>query len=52
MLLHALSLNFVHPTNNVPIGIEAPLQPEFERMINLMGWQDIVKDYTNPKTSG
>jgi tRNA pseudouridine65 synthase len=52
MLLHALSLNFEHPINNVPVNIEAPLQPEFERMISLMGWQDIVKDYTNPKTSG
>jgi tRNA pseudouridine65 synthase len=52
MLLHALSLSFTHPLSSVSINIEAPLQPEFERMISMMGWQDIAKDYTSPKTSG
>jgi len=52
MLLHALSLNFMHPVKNTSVTINAPLQPEFERMVNLMGWQDIVNDYANPKTSG
>ena len=52
MLLHALSLNFMHPVKNTSVTINAPLQPEFERMVNLMGWQDIVNDYANSKTSG
>ncbi len=52
MLLHALSLSFTHPISNAPVTIEASLQPEFERMVHLMGWKDIVNDYANPKTSG
>jgi len=38
MLLHASSLTFSHPVSNETIGIEAPLQPEFIRMMKLMGW--------------
>jgi tRNA pseudouridine65 synthase len=38
MLLHASSLSFNHPYNGDRIAIEAPLQPEFVRMMELMGW--------------
>jgi tRNA pseudouridine65 synthase len=38
MLLHASSLTFNHPVSNETIDIEAPLQPEFIRMMKLMGW--------------
>ncbi|MFD1255843.1 pseudouridine synthase [Mucilaginibacter terrae] len=41
MLLHALKLEFTHPLSKKPIGIEAALQPEFTRMIELMGWNDV-----------
>lgn len=52
MLLHALRLEFTHPMSNALIVIEAPLQPEFERMTSLMGWHDTIKDYLSPNISG
>jgi tRNA pseudouridine65 synthase len=42
MLLHALTLEFDHPLNKIPISIKAPLQPEFIRMMDVMGWNDVV----------
>lgn len=36
MLLHAQKLAFSHPVNNEPVVIEAPLQPEFVRMIDTL----------------
>lgn len=41
MLLHAQSLSFVHPVTGASIKIEASLQPEFQRMLKLMGWSDV-----------
>ena len=38
LLLHASKLSFNHPVTNEIIAIEAPLQPEFTRIMNLMGW--------------
>ncbi len=38
MLLHASELMLTHPVTHEPIHIEAPLQPEFLRMMNIMGW--------------
>jgi tRNA pseudouridine65 synthase len=38
MLLHASSLTFNHPHSGESITIEAPLQPEFVRVMGLMGW--------------
>jgi tRNA pseudouridine65 synthase len=38
MLLHAASLTFAHPVTQNRIIIEAPLQPEFLRVMELMGW--------------
>ena len=38
MLLHAASLNFRHPISDEIILIEAPLQPEFIRVLGIMGW--------------
>lgn len=40
MLLHASALAFIHPVTGDQITIEAPLQQEFIRMMQLMGWQD------------
>jgi tRNA pseudouridine65 synthase len=42
MLLHALTLEFNHPVNETPVKIKAPLQPEFIRMMDVMGWNDVV----------
>jgi tRNA pseudouridine65 synthase len=42
MLLHALTLEFDHPINKIPISIKAPLQPEFIRIMDVMGWNDVV----------
>ncbi|MDB5142191.1 MAG: pseudouridylate synthase [Mucilaginibacter sp.] len=41
MLLHASSLTFNHPVTGDKITIDAPLQQEFIRMMDLMGWQNI-----------
>jgi len=42
MLLHALTLDFIHPATKVPVSIKADLQPEFNRMMELMGWNEMV----------
>lgn len=39
MMLHAWKLSFTHPITNSPIQLIAPLQDEFLRMMQLMGWQ-------------
>jgi tRNA pseudouridine65 synthase len=37
MLLHASELRFTHPVTNAPVQVEASLQAEFLRMMELMG---------------
>jgi len=39
MLLHASSVEFNHPVMGGVISIEAPLQSEFLRVMELMGWE-------------
>jgi tRNA pseudouridine65 synthase len=39
MLLHASQLSFIHPVTNVLTVIEAPLQDEFKRVMQLMNWE-------------
>src|SRR6202012_3483919 len=41
MLLHAQSLTFTHPVTQEMIVFQAPLQAEFTRMMELMGWNDV-----------
>jgi tRNA pseudouridine65 synthase len=38
MLLHASHLNFEHPVTNQRVNIDAPLQDEFIRVMQLMNW--------------
>jgi len=38
MLLHAHTLTFSHPVSNEQVCINAPLQPEFMRTMELMEW--------------
>ncbi|QEM09360.1 pseudouridine synthase [Mucilaginibacter rubeus] len=38
MLLHASELMFKHPVGGEEIKIEANLQPEFKRVMEIMGW--------------
>lgn len=38
MLLHASQLNFTHPVTGNDVHIEAPLQPEFVRVMDIMNW--------------
>ncbi|QJD94519.1 pseudouridylate synthase [Mucilaginibacter robiniae] len=38
MLLHAVELNFQHPVTDQQVMIRASVQPEFRRMMDLMGW--------------
>ena len=38
MLLHASSLTFNHPHSDESVVVEAPFQPEFIRVMGLMGW--------------
>lgn len=39
MLLHAWKITFNHPVTGQPVHIEAPLQDEFLRVMELMGWE-------------
>jgi tRNA pseudouridine65 synthase len=38
MMLHALSLSFTHPVTSEKIHINAKVQPEFQRMVDLMNF--------------
>lgn len=38
MLLHALEISFIHPVSRVETRISAALQPEFNAVMQLMGW--------------
>ncbi len=38
MLLHASHLNFSHPITQQMVNIDAPLQDEFKRVVQLMNW--------------
>ncbi|RZA00751.1 MAG: pseudouridylate synthase [Sphingobacteriaceae bacterium] len=38
MLLHALNLNFSHPVTQEMVNIDAPLQDEFKRVMQIMNW--------------
>lgn len=38
MMLHASFLQFKHPVSGGPVTIEAPLQREFIRVMDIMGW--------------
>jgi len=39
MLLHASELSFCHPATNSKVRIEAPVRPEFQQVMELMGWE-------------
>lgn len=41
MMLHALSLEFIHPKTKEPVTIQAPYQPEFRRMLNVLNLDPI-----------
>jgi tRNA pseudouridine65 synthase len=45
MYLHASALNFKHPVNEQPITILAPLQPQFIKMMTIMGWPAEPHDF-------
>lgn len=38
LMLHASKLNFKHPVNGTDIAIEASVNPEFKRVMDLMDW--------------
>jgi tRNA pseudouridine65 synthase len=38
MLLHASQLAFIHPITGEDVKIEAALQPEFNRVMEIMSW--------------
>lgn len=42
MLLHASSLSFLHPLTHERVSIKAQLQPEYLRVTELMGWNEIL----------
>jgi tRNA pseudouridine65 synthase len=46
MLLHARTLSFLHPLTKERVSIKAPLQPEYLRVMKLMGWNEVLQtDY-------
>jgi tRNA pseudouridine65 synthase len=46
MLLHASGLGFEHPVSGDRIRIQAPVRPEFQQVMELMGWQHPVANQT------
>jgi len=38
LMLHASKLNFKHPVTGGEITIEAPVNPEFKQVMEIMGW--------------
>lgn len=40
MLLHASKLSFIHPVTGQPIEMEANVHGEFQRVLNLMNWNE------------
>ncbi|WP_207425417.1 pseudouridine synthase [Pedobacter sp. SYSU D00535] len=42
MLLHASNLTLTHPVKGDTLSLNASLQPEFMRVIDLMGWTEYV----------
>ena len=42
MMLHALRLSFAHPVTDETVNIQAPLQSEFVRMMELMSWSNFT----------
>jgi tRNA pseudouridine65 synthase len=40
MLLHSMSLSFVHPVSGAPVEVRAPLDAEWQRTLALFGWSD------------
>jgi len=38
LMLHAAKLNFRHPVTGAQIVVDAPVNPEFKRVMELMGW--------------
>lgn len=44
MMLHASSLSFVHPVHQTQVLIQAPIQPEFRRVMELMSWDVALYD--------
>lgn len=42
MMLHAHKLSFTHPVTKNIVNIAAPLQSEFERMMEMMNWSNLI----------
>ncbi len=42
MLLHARELKFMHPVSGEQLSIKAPIQPEFKRVIRILGIEEGV----------
>ena len=43
MLLHASEISFMHPLNGEKICINAALHPEYRRVMEIMGWEQMLK---------
>jgi tRNA pseudouridine65 synthase len=46
LLLHALSLAFTHPATGENLTVTAPADEEFTRILDRMGWRDVISDST------
>lgn len=52
MLLHASNLHFKHPITGLDVVIEAPLQPEFKRVLSILNLPDITFSPLEYTTAG
>jgi tRNA pseudouridine65 synthase len=49
LLLHAWSLEFTHPSNDRQIRIQAPLDGEFNGVIESLGWVEALEAWANER---
>jgi tRNA pseudouridine65 synthase len=49
LLLHAWSLEFLEPQTEEPVRIEAPLDQEFSRMVEIFGWNETLSGWNTER---
>lgn len=52
LLLHAWSLEFIHPGNGRQLRIEAPLDVSFSEVIRKLGWGEALSSWKDNKKTG
>jgi len=49
LLLHAWPLEFLEPQEDKPVRIEAPLDQEFSRIVEVFGWNEALSAWNTDR---